>query len=390
MNTLLTRNFYSQYPMYLIVCLMAFCYQTDVIWAQPNRNHQNLLLLPTSRSAAQKLNQPCDELAYENSLRQVLHTFQQRYGFSIWLDRRVDPTQMVSLDLPAERLTYGEELRRIAVSCGLSAGLIENIVVIAPAELLPRMQRAAVVLHGQLAANKPGLAAKTSSLQWSEITSSNELLEIISLNWKLQLPVVSNNLPHDLFHAGQLPECSLATQLVLLLSGFDLQANLDARGPSEQSQVATVKILPLAMDKQWQDVYPASLTKSAMDQLRQRFPTGVIEPSGKDSLKVRGETELHLAVNFPPPTKRRTQQEKEKLLSLDIASPVPIEAVLGELSRRLDFEIVWSPECTARDRSRLITVSISDVPKTKLLEDVCSAAGLSCAFDGKQLIVSSK
>ncbi|MBX3420392.1 MAG: hypothetical protein KF752_02435 [Pirellulaceae bacterium] len=354
--------------------------------AQENRNAFNLLLRSTSRQALVQMQRECN-LWMDQPLRIAVASISQQYGICIWIDRRIDPGQLVSLSSADQSATLGQQLDRLAQSTGAAGGLIENVYLIAPADCLARMQRAAVVLHGQLASKGQTTSNRSQPLEWPALTSSNELLRIILNNWNVESAV---ELPHDLFHAGQLPACSLATQISLLLGGFDLQAMLDREfGDDRQSDNrayrsgVALRLKTQALDTvtQWQDWYQVTLSQPKVEHLHGQFPGEVLQRSPDGRWRVQGQTNLHwqvLASGLPPP--ERAGSSKPQRYSLEIQEPVPVEVVLGNLAKNFGWQLRWSDDCSVAQRNRLVQLKVENVTSQQLLEHVCQQAGLACSL----------
>lgn len=363
----------------MLVCL------PGLLSAQENRNDRNLLLLPTSVEARGRLKQSC-QMSNEKPLRYTLVDIHGAYKLPFWLDRRVDLMQPAVVKRLDDSQTLGEELVRLATSCGIQGGFVENIYVMAPANRLARLQRSAVVLHGQLASKNKSLAAQSLALEWPDITSSNELLLIIAKQWNVQMPTVE--LPHDLMHEGMLPKCSLATQLSLLLAGFDLQATLD---PTSTADRIKLKIDPLSSSTAWEDTYQRSPNEATLKELRNRYPSGSVEVVKKDSVKVRGETNLHSDLLTPQTApKRSNANNSEQRYTLAPPQKVPVNDVVRTLSESMKFEAVWSPECNAKHRSALIQFSVTKVTRAELLKTIADAANLRFVDEGNRLLIYPK
>jgi hypothetical protein len=364
--------------------------------AQENRNQFNQLLLPTSRKAQSALQQSC-QLWSVQQLRPSIVELESHFPISIWLDRRIDSGQEVALSRTENSSTLGDELERMAISCGAAGGLVENIYLIAPASRLARIQRAAVVLHGQLASSQKNIADDSRMISWPDITSSQELLELIQQTWGVEL--VDARLPHDLLHQGKLPRCSLATQLALLLGGFDQQASYDPelnRSPSgSTASPIKLKIQPLGTTAVWQDNYSRVLTQTQVSDLKEKFPQSDIEPLQKNATKLKGETNAHIAMltsglGSTRPKQRRPDKAAENRLSLEIATPIPVEAVLKNLAEKLKFQLEWSEECTSMHRNRVIKLTISKATRQELLDAIGQVADLRVIDRQTKVLVSPK
>lgn len=354
--------------------------------AQDNRNQHNLLLLPSSRESMGLLQQSC-RLWTHQTLRAAVADVSQRYNLAIWIDRRIDPTQTVQLLEPNQDSTLGAELNRLSHSCNASGGLIENVYVIAPQDRLARIQRSAIALHGQLSSFDKEKSHVSRPLEWTDISTSNELLDAIRATWSV---TVEGQLAHDLFHDGRLPNCSLATQITLLLGGFDLQAVVDRSSNAEVTETARntgaakhviLKLGPLSEEVAWQDNYACSIPDTKIQTIADRFPGSQTRRVHEKRLFVHGETNLHidiLSFRAKPPAVRPNQNHlREPLYSFSMDASIPVEMVFKQLAQNFQFEIVWSDQCTPAVRNRLIQLRVKDATRSELLKQIGEAAHLT-------------
>ncbi|HAC90644.1 MAG TPA: hypothetical protein DCF63_08415 [Planctomycetaceae bacterium] len=367
--------------------------------AQDNRNHLNLLLLPTSQRAADELLQSCS-LWSQQSIRAILRDVAAQYQISVWLDRRQDPSQIVELSRSDVPTTLADELDRVATSSGAAGGLVENVYLIAPADRLARIQRAAVVLHGQLASAHQHLAMTNHPLQWDDVISSQELMQLISDTWQIQL---QGQVPHDLYHASRFPDSTLATQLSVLLGGFDLHATLINAG-SDSSQSAKISqpggrihllISPLSEKATWSDNYARSLTDERRIELSKRYAGSKLEQLADKRWLVQGETNLHLAFLAPKGSKSSSagkvthspNGESQQQYTFSTDQALPVESILVHLGKSLGFQIQWSDQCSPLHRSRLIEMSVKNASREQLLKEICDRAGLAFTDQDTQIFL---
>jgi hypothetical protein len=368
--------------------LAAICiFSSATLTAQESRNQFNQLLLPTSRKAHSILQSKC-QLWSLQQLERTVSELERQFGIHFWIDRRIDPSQSATLQQSSESLTLGTELERIAVSCGAAGGLVENVYVIAPANRLARIQRAAVVLHGQIASSRKQLAADSRELSWTDITTSQELLDRIKENWGIEL--IDGTVPHDLHHQGSLPQCSLATQLSLLLGGFDLQASLE--NPKSNGGAPKFKIQPLATAAAWQDTYLKSFTPTQLEELKSKFPQITVETQPKSTFILSGETNAHIQLLSPAvaTTKKPVHNNGKIVEVFNLPNETPVENVLNHLAERLKFTLEWSEECTSLHRARLVKLKAENISRPLLLERIGKAAGLVVIDQGSKVVVSPK
>ncbi|MEO8268700.1 MAG: hypothetical protein ABI557_03205, partial [Aureliella sp.] len=217
----------------------------------------NLLELPSSRAVQSALQAPARVFWDQTPLRKGLQELSQQFNVTIWLDRDIDPNQLVTstaADVPRDA-SLQKTLEHIASVANAEPGLIENVVYIGPKERVSRLQRAAVELHDRLCRAGDGPRPATlRELQWAELATPTDLLRGIESNWKIE---IAGELPHDLFHAGQfLQPTTLATQVTVLLGGFEREV--------EWLQGNRFRIGPLQQADEWQ----ANYSKSELDLSR--------------------------------------------------------------------------------------------------------------------------
>lgn len=405
-------------PLRLIV--LGFLWLTfgdQPVAGQGNHNQHNLLLKSSSRQALRELQQTC-RLWTQQSLRATTVEIARQYGISIWVDRRLDPGLILQLPQNPASSSLALELNRLAESIGADSGLIENVYVIAPSGQLARMQKAAVVLHGQLSSSGKAASQVAKPLEWPNICHSQEILELIQRSWQVE---IQGPIPHDLYYAGRIPACSLATQLALFLGGFELQATLEepgaptaggsaARsedqatssgltqkvGPENEpkSNMLRLKLRPLSSSTQWKDSYPRRVAPELLSELRGRYPGSAIQELPAGRVEVLGDTNLHLEILSLGIVAGRSRAagsgESHHRYTFNIEAKLPVQAVLENLSKSLEFELVWSAECTTADRNRLIQLSVENVTREQLLEQVCEQAALSLDDRQKTIIIHPK
>jgi|688.fasta_scaffold01259_17 hypothetical protein len=369
---------------------------TSNLSAQDNRNHLNLLLLPTSQRAAGELQQSCS-LWSQQSIRAILKDVAAQYQISVWLDRRQDPSQIVELSRSDVPTTLADELDRVATSSGAAGGLVENVYLIAPVDRLARIQRAAVVLHGQLSSTHRHFAQTSHPLQWNDVISSQELMQLISDTWHIQL---QGPVPHDLYHASRFPESTLATQLSVLLGGFDLQAMLIGSGgdPGKTAQPGGrvhLRISPLSEKATWSDNYARSLTDERRIELSKRYAGSKLEQLADKRWMVQGETNLHLDLLAPKNSKSSSvgnathtpNGESQQQYTFSTDQALPVESILAHLGKSLGFQIQWSDRCSPLHRSRLIELSVKSASREQLLKEICDRAGLTFTDQDTQIFL---
>lgn len=337
----------------------------------------NMLELPSSRAAQGVLQTPTRLFLENTPLRSGLQELSQQHGCTIWLDRDIDPSQLVSIRAagPDEDASLQGRLEYIASLTGAEVGLIENVVYFGPSGRVVRLQRAAVELHDVLSrmgvqgrgSNPP--ATQLRELSWPELVTSTELLEQIESTWQIQF---DQRLPHDLFHAGKfLQPTTLATQVTVILGGFEREA--------KWQQGNHFRIIPLQSQTKWQ----ANYAKREVD-LRglvgfiDKYAGGQCQTRG-NVCHVRGVTDFHLALLAPPPAASRTDVSlgsKSLRYEFQVVN-TPVASVLESLALSIGFELQWDEACTAAQRAQFISFEVKQVSLDQLLAEVARSSGLN-------------
>ena len=387
----------------LFTCAIFYCYAPDNWGAEPEVRF-NLLTLPSTRAASARLNAPA-QIAYENvTLRACVNQLAEHYEFSYWIDRHVDADRRISLKLPSDDQRgddrrgddrRGADLRSclngLAKLCEAEVGLVENVVTIARADRLAAMQYTAVRFHDQLSRGTTPTHGPPQllPLDWEILTTPDELVDRIATKWGFQFAA---DLPHDLMNAGQLQPCTAATQLTLLLGGFDKCA------VGRSLRELRVTSLPTAAS--WKAVYPRSAIPPAnlknLPALLAEYP-GAKATDDAGNLIVVGMTSAHLRLLTAPssggnaprassqsqgrqrgePSKANPDQLSRQRITFTTISDQPVAAVIEALAKQMSFEVRWDESLSPRTRQTLVTLEAKEDSLDSILQRLASQTDLA-------------
>ena len=374
-------------------------------WAAEPEVRFNLLTLPSSRQAEQRLALPA-RLNYERApLRECMSQLSERFQFSYWIDRRVDVDLPITIEVGNG--TLRECISRLAQACDADMGLVENVVTIARAEHLAAMQYAAVRLHNQLSlvqmaehsaqGNQPDrksdkntnhkVDAEFKPLTWPKLTTPSELISLINQSWQVNLPI---DMPHDLMNAGHLQPCTVSTQLSLLLGGFDRCA--------AGKRLSELRMLPMPKSGNWQAEYANNLVNAEQVTLiKDRFPEARLDKAGNNWTLV-GPTAAHLwllqptvATGSNPGRNSRSNSSADPLSQqrFDISkqSDKPLGAILKNLSGQLGLNLQWDPGLPPSAPQTLVTIEAKRARLDEILSSLGTQAKLSITREGTRVTV---
>ena len=336
----------------------------------------NLLELPSSQLALARLQTEGRFFWEKRPLREGLGEIEKVHEITIWIDRRIDPDQAVTLEaLPANKSqTLQSRLAQVASLINAEAGLIENVVYFGPRRQVARLQRATVELHDAISKSTSGNRATLREFSWPELATPNELLHQLQATWKIRL---SAELPHDLFHAGNFSQPStLATQLSVVCGGFDQEVVWQPNN--------TFRLRPLGAETRWRANY-RNLDVQGASSLTNSFPGSRVQTRGSSSL-VAGVTDFHLAILAPAPAKPPPPSSNSQRWGFNVEN-APVEDVLNKLGSSMGFEISWAEDCPSEQRRQLISFRVNDATLDELLSEVSKVSSLTIVRNGQRVSV---
>jgi hypothetical protein len=333
---------------------------------------ENLLTLPSSISAERKLKRPVTYRATNLPLRDVLASFGKAHEISIWLDRRVDPSTKVNLQIRTS-LPLEDVLRKIATVAKAEFALVENVCYFGPRKEGQKIQLANLQLHHQMLQFQGAKAASRAiPVSWPELAKPSQLAEKASQGTGLK---IGDEVPHDLLHAGKFPSgCTSSTLLSLVAGGFGQRYRLSAD---------TLRLEELPAEGTWQTAYPKDRVSSRVVQ--QMASTKSIRESS-DTWIVSGDTQLHrilLHANLPSPTRRPPTATR---LSGDISGTV--ENIAMQLAGAANLELRWSPAVTSRARGAFVRFQVENKTYQEILERLAEEARLVLKIDSATGVAS--
>lgn len=197
-----------------------FISSSDLLAQAPRHPFDN----PRSEKLRSTLQQPCKLVTQSVTLRNTVQGLEKAFPIHLWLDRRVDAEQVVSIAI--ESRTVEEYLTALNKVTATETSYFEDIAYITPTGQSPQIDYS----YWQIAsANKLELAKKPSpELRWN----TPQPISTIVKKYGDSIPYRFNSndtIPWDIWAPAALPNASPAAQLTCLLSGFGLQANLDSK-----------------------------------------------------------------------------------------------------------------------------------------------------------------
>lgn len=267
---------------------------------------------------------------------------------TVFVDRRVDPNLRVSIDLIA---TSAEQvLTAVGSEHDLAAVRLRTLVYFGPSPVAARLRGLADTKTKEIArlpaAARVALAGRRD-FSWPRLSEPRRLVMQVAQRsgWRIANP---EQIPHDLWAAGELPDLTAAEQLTLLLIGFDLSFEMK---PGERA------------------IEVVSLPK-----------TTLIPTTAKARLPTR---------NAPKRSAPRPERGTKQVYTLRVQEK-PVGAVISELRQRLQWTIEIDEEAirdAGKSLDQRVTFSVENVDREDLLDALLTPAGLEYQIHGERIRV---
>jgi hypothetical protein len=164
----------------------------------------------------------------ERPLRLVLERLSAETGAAVFLDRRIDPDQLLTLattDMPLIQL-----YERIAAEAGAGACRLGSVTYIGPPKTTVKLPAIAAQRRAdaaKLPAELRSQMLKSAPCGWPDLAEPKILLDDLTKEAGLSVNG-GNAVPHDLWPAVDLPPLVWTDRLTIVLAGFDLTFEIEA------------------------------------------------------------------------------------------------------------------------------------------------------------------
>jgi len=322
-------------------------------------------------------------------LRDALHRLPQLFDEPMFVDRRIDPNQRVSLDVEAS--SVDDVLKSIAEKLSLGTCRIETLRYLGPRSTAEQLRTVVVVRSDEVARLPAAIQAslgRQQRLTWPRFTEPRGLVRALAQDrgWRV---AQADRIPHDLWAAGSLPSMTLIEQLTVLLAGFDLTFHASPSGRS-------LEIVPLE---------PTTITRRYRVPARLREPAALLQqqlPDFPARIKVQGETisvdgriedhERLMEILRGTSSRERGSRPVREMMQIYTLRVVeqPVGAVLRQLAERLGWQLEIDEaalRAAGLSLEHRVSFAIENGDQDDLLKAMLHPAGLAFRREGERVIV---
>lgn len=319
---------------------------------------------------------PSSVLWREQPLKPGLAAFQKGQGIEIFIDRRVDSSQLLNVGLGAERADI--LLKAVAEAANCKLGFIESVAYIGPTAETAKIEltywRAWYLYRKQLIDAKAGGDANKApqipvqKLQWDRLATPQDILSNIEREWHIEI-LGKEEVPHDHWDSASFSSLSLPAQLCLVVAGFGLSVEpIPATNQWKLIPVRDSNTALLAYNKnQWK--------KEAIDNWAKSSDLEIVdEPK---FLRVRAEVNQHYAIvlgkfaaALPKPKSRF-----ENLRFTFEAANTPAADVIDAIAIQLQLQSNWETD-RATVNQRRIGLKVNQANVQQLMDELAKQSGV--------------
>ena len=340
-----------------------------------------------------------------DSIRQALQQLTESNHVSIVLDRRIDPTQSVSLTVPATPLR--DVIAALAKIVDAGSVVVGNVVYVGPIESAKKLRTLIELRNADLAKLATGGAKKSEKSPWKNPTVS--LAQKRTIAWKdfdrprdilkqqiaekLKLEIDGlDKLPHDLWAGSSLTQVTATEALSLLLIQFGATFEFVPDRPA-------VRIVPIPDRVVIERTYPLPKDQ-AVATVRERFADAEII-GGSANLIVHATVEQHAEIAaFLKPGGQKTANvptnKPDKLLAKRLFTLKLENAALGDVIKTFianGVQIKYDPmQFADADISldKKTNIDAKQKPAEKLFRDLFEPLGIEVTIDGEEVRLQPK
>lgn len=311
----------------------------------------------------------------ERPLRDALANLSRTTGVCIFLDRRIDPGQLVELTVRNEPLEG--LLEKLAEKINAKVGEIGPVVVLGPPETAGKLRGLVARRHANLnalPAESKGRLLRQEAWQWDELAEPRALLNELTQQGNLTVEN-SDLVPHDLWPAADLPALPWVDRLTLLLAGFGLTYEFAGDGTA-------IRLVPIPDEVLVEKSYtPRGEPGPVVAQLRRLVPSAKIRVEGRKLLVLADDDDHDQIQKLLSGQSVKTTVKKagEKRYSLTVENQAA-GAVVKTVANQLNKEMKYSPELAETLQTK-VTLVFSDVTLDELLTKTLAPLKLTYRVD---------
>lgn len=306
---------------------------------------------------------------------------------ALLIDRRVDPDQLIDVDVRAPY--FDAAISDLLQPLGAGVSVVADTLYIGPLAAAQTLRTRILLSERQLDGLIAGDIkrqfdlARRLPVRWNPLSTPREILSTIAQRYGLELPN-ADEIPYDLWAEGGIAHANAVEALSLIVTQFGLDLHWVS---AKEVRFVPQDPRPLIRSEH---VFPGLTIEQALDKVRERFPELLIE-AGAEKLAVTGRIEEQEAVsellgNRAPrkpaaAVARGTLANRRFSLRMIDRPFLELVSVLQKQGIQVEYDAA-ALERAGVDLNRRMTVELENAPIQKLLSEACGPLQLDYRVDG--------
>lgn len=341
------------------------------------------------------LAQPISIYREQAELRPLLQLLSETRRTACVLDRRIDPSLTVSLQLANRPLR--DAFADLARQVGAVSAALGSTIIVGREEPLDQLLTLAALRQDELKSRRSTPAVRRQQLarnwtfDWQDLDRPQDILQTIARHWNLEINSLEL-VPHDLWARGRAVDVDAAEALMLVLGQLDLTFEWDDSG----SSVTIVSAPPMA-DIEKSHV-PMGLTiADAISRIRAEFPDLRVATQGR-TLKLRTSMLRHERISRligatvdPPTTNTEPTPLSRRRFPIRVVRK-PVSEVLAAL-RMNGVDVQYDAESIRAadiDLDTLVSFEFANATADELLTALCAPLNLKYEIEGATVRIAPR
>ncbi len=342
------------------------------------------------------INRPLTANGERAKLRDYLQRLSENREVAVLLDRRIDPSQRITIAIDAKSFEGG--IRMLVNQVKADVTVAGDTLVVGPPETIRNLRTRIVVSRDELNSVK-NLSPKQQfailrrhEVRWEDLTSPREILTKISDRYQVKIENL-DFVPHDLWAGGTIVYPNFVESLTIVLTQFQLSF--------EWVDQKTIRIIPEAPNVAIERSHrPKGMTlDEAISIVKQEASHLKVMKTGRE-LTFSGRIEDHEAIAVligerPPPrrspTTSKTTPLRDRRFTLNMVRK-PFGSLMATLQSQ-GIEVRYDAQTlndAGIDLAEKISLELKQATIDQLLNESCEKVGLAYEIDGDVIVLKVK
>jgi hypothetical protein len=323
-----------------------------------------------------------------NPLRRGLTNLSVSQRVAVLLDRRVDPDQ--TIDFSATNTPFEQLIHGVAAKLQLGVSRVGPVLYVGPPDTTKKLATLVELRKEDIRSLSPDLQQRllrARAWRWPMLTAPRDLVEGLANDSGIRFYRYEEQIPHDLWPAGDLPPMGFAERVSLLAAGFGKTFEFSPDG-------SAVRFIPIPETVSLRRHYEAGGSADRLaTQFAERFPDSQFRAVGEE-IEVVGLWEDHDMIDriLRGETVRRPTPATDRPLPGTVTKyTVPdttasASQILKQIAPKFGLKL-WVDPRAVRQLEERVRVHVTDVTRDELLQAIVGPTGLEFSINGDTLEV---